>query len=504
MSQFDFLEYIGQPALAINPLFDIIGINDHAKIRFKEITEFDFREGENLREITRGSEFQFIIDQLGESIIQLEDPNKSFVYERFTIKKDISMQFSIKKNIFKDSIFYIIAGINITEQVRCWGNGSNGQLGYDNANNVGDGEPLSGTMPPNDVNVGGTVTQITSGSNFICALLEEGNVRCWGNGLNGRLGYGNINPVGDGVGLSIIDAGNVAVGGTVTQISAGRGHTCALLEGGNVRCWGISDYGQLGYGNAFNVGDGLGVSIIDAGNVNIGGTVIQIAAGGFHSCALLEEGNVRCWGRNDYGQLGYGNVDSIGNGIGLSIIAAGDVNVGGAVIKLESGESHTCALLEGGNMRCWGRGEYGQLGYGNVNNVGNGVGLSINGTGNVNTGGVVTQITAGNLHTCALLETGTVRCWGYGVNGQLGYNNANNVGYSAATSIVNSGDVDVGGRVIHISNGANHTCAVLESRSVRCWGAGGSGRLGYGNINPVGNGSLSIVNAGDVPFRDTE
>ncbi|WCL49375.1 two-component system sensor histidine kinase NtrB [Leptospira sp. GIMC2001] len=118
MSQFTFLDYIGQPALAIDSSFDIVGINEYAKIRFKEITNIDFLIQKNLRDLLQNSEFEFIVDQLSESIIELENSDKNFINERFTIKTDISMQFSVKKNTIDGKIVYIIAGINITEQIR--------------------------------------------------------------------------------------------------------------------------------------------------------------------------------------------------------------------------------------------------------------------------------------------------------------------------------------------------------------------------------------------------
>ena len=140
--------------------------------------------------------------------------------------------------------------------------------------------------------------------------LDNGRVRCWGANISGQLGYGHRNNVGDDE--SPASAGNVNVGGTVTvtQIAAGDQHTCALLDTGNVRCWGANISGQLGYGHRNNVGDDESPASI--GNVNVGGRVMQIAVGltiSQHTCALLDTGNVRCWGANSRGQLGYGHTN---------------------------------------------------------------------------------------------------------------------------------------------------------------------------------------------------
>src|SRR5207244_379546 len=128
------------------------------------------------------------------------------------------------------------------------------------------------------------------GRSHTCALLEGGTVRCWGEGLSGSLGYGNVNNIGDDE--SPASAGDVDVGGTVVQISVGAAHTCALLEGGTVRCWGANL--QLGYGNMNIVGDDETPASV--GDVDVGGPAVQLAAGGFHTCVVLDGGAVRCWG----------------------------------------------------------------------------------------------------------------------------------------------------------------------------------------------------------------
>jgi alpha-tubulin suppressor-like RCC1 family protein len=148
--------------------------------------------------------------------------------------------------------------------------------------------------------------------------------------------------------------------GTVTQIVAGFGHTCVLLEGGAVRCWGFNDYGQLGYANTTWIGDNEAPA--SAGDVDIGGAVTQLAANYDHTCALLTSGAVRCWGYNGIGQLGYANTENIGDD--ETPASAGDVDVGGTVKQIAVGWGTSCALLANGAVRCWGNGSYGQLGYG--------------------------------------------------------------------------------------------------------------------------------------------
>src|SRR5690606_20438424 len=104
------------------------------------------------------------------------------------------------------------------------------------------------------------------------------------------------------------------------QLAVGRDHTCALLQSGLVQCWGRNDFGQLGYGTTEHLGDAEPVTSF--GYATLGDTATHIAAGGDHTCALLESGALRCWGRNDFGQLGHGHTDSIGDD--ENVFAAGN------------------------------------------------------------------------------------------------------------------------------------------------------------------------------------
>ena len=372
-----------------------------------------------------------------------------------------------------------------TGGVRCWGTNNSGQLGYGNTNTIGDNE-----MPvtAGDVSIGGTVAEIVAGLDHTCVLSDTGNVRCWGEGTLGRLGYGPTGNIGDNE--TPASVGEVDVGGTVVQIAAGQHHTCVLLDTGNVRCWGNGTLGPLGYGNTNIIGDNE--SPASAGDVNVGGTVVQIAAGDQHTCALLDTGNVRCWGRSDFGGLGYGPTGNIGDN--ETPASVGDVNVGGTVVQIDAGQHHTCALLDTGHVRCWGSGSVGRLGYGNENDIGDDETPAS--AGDVDVGGTVVRIAAGDAHNCALLSTGYLRCWGDGLSGNLGYGVAHRIGDDEAPAA--AGDVDTGGQVTRFAAGGFHTCAVLNTGSVRCWGQGSSGVLGYGNTNNIGDGP------GEMPPADVQ
>ncbi len=331
---------------------------------------------------------------------------------------------------------------------------------------------------------------VAAGHLHTCATLESGAVRCWGWNGSGQLGYGNTDSIGDDETPSA--AADVDVGGPVRQIAAGDLHTCALLTDGSVRCWGAGASGQLGYANTNTIGDDE--TPASAGNVDVGRPVRQIAAGAAHTCALLTTGTVRCWGSGGNGRLGYANGSFIGDD--ETPKSAGDVDIGGPVQQIAvAGGFHTCALLTDGNVRCWGDGAHGALGYGNTDTIGDDETPAS--AGNVDLGGTAQQIAAGGSQMCALLTDGKLRCWGFGANGQLGYANTNNVGDDETPA--SAGDVDVGGSVAKVAAGASgfHTCALLNDGAVRCWGDGASGKLGYGNTNSIGDDETPAA-AGNV------
>jgi cysteine-rich repeat protein len=332
------------------------------------------------------------------------------------------------------------------------------------------------------------VVDVALGNFHSCAVLSTGNVRCWGTGFSGQLGYGNTNDIGDDEHPA--SAGDVDVGGTVVQITAGNSHTCALLDAGQVRCWGTSSFGELGYPGLYAVGDDETPASV--GDVAVGGTVIQISAGMFHTCALLDTGKVRCWGDNVSGQLGYGNTDGIGDDENPSV--AGDVIVGYDAVQIAAGKDHTCALLNNGAVRCWGNGSYGQLGHGNTLSIGDNEAPALHGS--IPIDGIAVQVTVGTYHTCVRLDGADVRCWGSNSFGALGYPDvADSLGDNEPPTEV--GTVEVGGPVVDISADGNHTCTVTEVGGVRCWGSAGVGQLGYGNTENIGDDEIPAI-AGDV------
>lgn len=377
-----------------------------------------------------------------------------------------------------------------TGAIRCWGENSLGQLGLGHVETIGDDE-----LPASAGNIesGTSANLVAAGHMHACALNVSGDAVCWGSGHDGQLGYGNALNIGDDE--TPASAGTVDVGGEVVRVAAGGDHTCAVLRTGSLRCWGPRTV--AGHPDRPWEDDAIGddETPASAGDVNVGDDVVQVAAGYVHACALLRSGAVRCWGVAQKGQLGYGNTEFIGDDPGEVPETAGDVDVGAPVEQIVSGSSaeHTCAVLVGGRLRCWGENDHGQLGYGHTRNIGDDETPSS--AGDVDVGGVVLQAAAGGRHTCAVLAGGRVRCWGNNEFGQLGTGDTRTIGDDETPA--SSGEVDVGGPVAQVAAGSLRTCALLENGTVRCWGDGRWGGLGYGNTENIGDDETP-ASAGDV------
>jgi alpha-tubulin suppressor-like RCC1 family protein len=196
-------------------------------------------------------------------------------------------------------------------------------------------------------------------------LGSGGGVHCWGDNYSGEFGLGSTTPV-DTTATLPSAYGNAVLGRAATSISVGVGFSCSRLNDGEVVCWGDNGSGQLGLGNANTIGDDETPS--PSGLVSLGTTsVTSIVTGSQHTCVLLGgTAGMKCWGTNAKGQLGYGDKTTRGisnQPVGLPAIS---LPSGVTASSIYLGISDTCVLLSDGSVRCWGWNKNGQLGLGYV------------------------------------------------------------------------------------------------------------------------------------------
>jgi alpha-tubulin suppressor-like RCC1 family protein len=220
----------------------------------------------------------------------------------------------------------------------CWGYNGDGDLGDQSFNNSGS---------PVAVDAGSVqFTQITAGYEDTCALGSTGAAYCWGDGVDGELGDGFTGLANTPV---PVDASGVLAGQTLTQITIGQGYACALDSAGAAYCWGANGDGQLGDGSA--TGSDLPVAV-DTSGVLAGKTLTQIAAGhGDSTCALDSAGAAYCWGANGSGELGDGS--ATGSDVPVAVETSGAL-AGQTLTQITAGWQHTCALDGAGAAYCWG------------------------------------------------------------------------------------------------------------------------------------------------------
>jgi alpha-tubulin suppressor-like RCC1 family protein len=344
------------------------------------------------------------------------------------------------------SLAQIEAGNNFTcarttaGGVKCWGNNYYYQLG--------DGSVVEWRPLPVDVaGLGSGVTAVSAGGFHACALTAGGGVKCWGNNFYGELGDGTYLDSATPVDVS-------GLAGGVTAITAGSGHVCALTAGGGVKCWGDNYSGQLGDGTNTRRPVPVDVLGLESG-------AAAIAAGGSHTCALLNSGGIQCWGYNGEGQLGDGSTTDRNSPVDV-------IGLGAAAAAIVTGGTHTCALTAGGGVKCWGDNNLGALGDGSTSRRPTPVDVLGLTSG-------VSALAAGGEHTCALMAGHSVKCWGY--NGQGG------LGNGATTDRIVTSPVDADGlaaNVLQISAGGAHTCALVGGGRAKCWGDDFDGQLGVG------------------------
>jgi alpha-tubulin suppressor-like RCC1 family protein len=279
---------------------------------------------------------------------------------------------------------------------------------------VGDGTSIRRLLPVVVKNVRGngtlgTITQINAGGHQTCARLAEGTARCWG--IDGALGNGRRSSL---LPVKVLNGLGTAPLMRVTQVSVGKLHSCARISDGTARCWGVNDYGDLGDGTTSS--HFLPVKVLNRTGPQTG--ITQVVASYFHSCARISDGTARCWGLNGNGQLGDGTQKNRARPVTvLNRLGTGPLRT---VTAINAGAHHSCALLTDGTARCWGK----RLATGDANDSPSATSRLLparvmNSTGSQPLRNIA-QIDAGTAHTCVRMSDGTAGSFGENAEGELG------------------------------------------------------------------------------------
>lgn len=313
--------------------------------------------------------------------------------------------------------------------VKCWGGNGVGQLG--------DGTLIDRRVPTVVAGLS-DVVELAAGYDHTCARLLDHTVRCWGDNTFGGLGDGTM--TARSVPVQVLDLRDAE------QVAAGGGYTCVRNAASDVRCWGVNTQGQLG-DDTRTPSSTPKLASISTAILPVNG----ISAGAAHACAQLSNGEIRCWGRNDRGQLGEALV---------AITPA----------QLSTGAAHSCVVSIAGEVFCWGDNMRGKLGTA----VGGSSATPVRVAGIAN----AEQVAAGGGMTCARLQNGTVSCWGDAELGSLG--DGSPTGYDPSRMSGRPTPASVAGvtDAKQITAGDYHACALLSSGSLSCWGRNDHGQLG--------------------------
>jgi alpha-tubulin suppressor-like RCC1 family protein len=276
----------------------------------------------------------------------------------------------------------------------CWGNNAHGQLG------AGDTDAHAEAVQADPDGLGDQVHAAALGSAFGCARTNDNAIWCWGANESGQLGTGDTDPR-----LTPVQVDPDGLGRDVRYVYTGAAHGCARKTDGTLWCWGGNQYGQLGTGDTERR-----LTPVQVGVDTLGAGVDVVFAGAHHTCASTTDGTLWCWGANQYGQLGVGDLEPRSTPTPVDL-----TDLGAGVSLVSAGGRHTCAGKTDGSLWCWGSNQAGQLGGGPIDNSPVPVPVDTRGFASP-----VALVYAGGAHTCARAMDSSLWCWGSNEFGQLG------------------------------------------------------------------------------------
>jgi len=370
-------------------------------------------------------------------------------------------------------------------RVKCWGRGAHGALGLGGQTNVGD-SIAHAVIDAAEVNVGFDSRAVDAGADVTCALSASGDVKCWGSGQNGRTGYGIVTDILQPREASV-SLGTAVAARTLDVFST---HVCIVSTMRKVMCWGSGAGYTLGYGTSADVGTTSSNLPSEVGALSMNGDVDVVVTGASHSCGRYTTGAIKCWGDNARGQLGYGTAIGTNGSLTLEPAALPPVPIttasGVTIAQVAAGNAHTCAVLSDGTLKCWGDGQFGALGFGQDQNIGDDEVPSSAPLIDLGVPSATILDVKVNGATCVLYVAAGhrgLKCFGLNTNGSLGQE----------TDLLRSGPaadvpaIELGGDVHSFALGAAFGCAVLRNGQIRCWGQNTYGQLGIGSTEHVGD-----------------
>lgn len=385
--------------------------------------------------------------------------------------------------------------------VVCWGDNLLGALGQGDTFDRGDDPGEVAALTPVPLGTGRHATQVAVGGDLVCALLDDGGVKCWGDNLAGQLGQGDTTRRGGSAGQLGDALDPVALGGEVdvAQVVAGHAHACVRTRDGRVKCWGDNSSGALGLGDMVS----RGVSDAQLGDalpwVDLGTDrgAVDLAAGDGVTCAVLDDASVKCWGVNGLGVSGA----PVGGIVGDQAEEMGDdlpaVSLPpGEVVDVETAGDAACARFVDGTVVCWGDNGVGQLGQGDTTSR-SGDGADVLEPVDLGTSFVVAEVSMAPGLVCARAEGGEVKCWGANSDGQLGQGDVGSRGRVPG----DLGDalppisLHTTQEVLDVAAGGTFACVSLSCGDVQCWGSGPRGQIGLGDERVRGDAPRELGDA---------
>jgi len=306
-----------------------------------------------------------------------------------------------------------------------------------------------------------TWLKISASYNHTCAIASNNLAYCWGQNTYGELGN---NSTVDSLVPAAVYMGGILSGKTITAISAGDLHTCAIASDNQAYCWGANWNGQLGNNTTINSSIPVAVNISGV----LSGKTIKSISGGFrHNCVIASNDLAYCWGNNG-GELGDGTTTT--SSIPVAVVTSGALS--GKTIKSITAANYgnTCAIASDNQAYCWGTNDYGQL-IGVTRWYNSSVPVMISNSGALS-GKTILSITIGYSYICAIASDNQAYCWGYDGGGGLGNNNVSVT--LVASAINNTGALS--GKTLSgiISAGSNTTCVIASDSKEYCWGSAGT------------------------------